>query len=115
MLSTMLIVQSLTFFFLEFHCPEPPQVSHARPNVSQTRQQHGTVIHYQCIDGYVLRESDTTLRCDKTSWIGDLPTCVAPIHVDPTTTPFVKDRKSAALDENGKCVTDRHLWISPLP
>lgn len=88
-------------FVAEFHCPQPPQVNHARPNVSETRQQHGTAIRYQCDDGYDLDGTQQTVVCEKTTWVGTLPSCVAveyPITQPPAVT---MGERAASLDKNG--------------
>ncbi|XP_067936067.1 sushi domain-containing protein 4-like [Watersipora subatra] len=65
----------------EFHCPPPPEVSNARPNVSETKQQHGTAIHYSCNNGYAMQGTYEPLICQQTTWIGSLPIC-GPIDTD---------------------------------
>lgn len=102
MMMTLTLHDISTFYHLEFHCPKPPEVGHAHPNVSETRQQHGTTIGYQCNHGYTLESSteQTVLYCQKTTWVGNLPTCipakVVPITQEKTT------KKSVVLDDDGK-------------
>lgn len=85
------------FHYPEFHCPKTPEVSHARHNVSAAKQQHGTTVKYNCDSGYVMEGSAGSIHCQRTTWVGTLPTCIPTLDVgqDPPET-------VSKLDENGE-------------